>query len=72
MVFVVRVIVFAIVWIVAGRQFWILPNITSDEIPIDEVFSPMWAFDDMDAAGEVVGRIPLFSRLGGAVQVESG
>lgn len=65
-IFVVRVIVFAVVWIIAGRQFWILPNITSDEIPIDEVFSPMWAFDDLDAAGDVVGKIPLFSRLGAA------
>lgn len=65
-VFVVRVIVFAVVWIVAGRQFWIMPNITSDEIPIDEVFSPMWAFDDLDAEGKVVGKIPLLSRLAAA------
>lgn len=65
-VFVVRLVVFAVVWIVAGRQFWILPNITSDEIPLDEVFSPMWAFDDLDAAGKVVGKIPLLSRLGAA------
>ena len=47
---VVRVFVFAVVWIVFGRHFWVLPNITSDEIPIDEVFSPMWAFDDLDAS----------------------
>jgi translocation protein SEC62 len=33
----------------------VLPNITSDEIPIDEVFSPMWAFDDLDADGKQVG-----------------
>lgn len=65
-IFVVRVVVFAVVWIVAGRQFWVLPNITSDEIPIDEVFSPMWAFDDLNAEGEVVGKIPLLSRLGAA------
>ena len=48
---VVRVFVFAVVWIVFGRHFWVLPNITSDEIPIDEVFSPMWAFDDFDENG---------------------
>ena len=53
---VIRVVVFAAVWITVGRQFWMLPNITSDEIPIDEVFSPMWAFDDLDANGNVVGR----------------
>jgi translocation protein SEC62 len=53
---VIRVVVFAAVWITVGRQFWVLPNITSDEIPIDEVFSPMWAFDDLDANGNVVGR----------------
>jgi translocation protein SEC62 len=60
---VVRVLVFAVVWIVFGRQFWVLPNITSDEIPIDEVFSPMWAFDDLDANGNAVGRIPALNRL---------
>ena len=63
-IFVVRAIVFAIVWIVFGRHFWILPNISSDEIPIDEIFSPMYAFDDLDPrTGEVVGRIPTLKRL---------
>jgi len=63
---VVRVFVFAVVWIVFGRHFWVLPNITSDEIPIDEVFSPMWAFDDLDAGGNVVGKIPALNRLAAA------
>jgi translocation protein SEC62 len=63
---VVRVFVFAVVWIVFGRQFWVLPNITSDEIPIDEVFTPMWAFDDLDAGGNVVGKIPALNRLAAA------
>ena len=63
---VVRVMVFAVVWITIGRQFWVLPNITSDEIPIDEVFSPMWAFDDLDVNGNVVGRIPAMNRLAAA------
>jgi translocation protein SEC62 len=62
----VRVFVFAVVWIVFGRHFWVLPNITSDEIPIDEVFSPMWAFDDLDAGGNVVGKIPALNRLAAA------
>ena len=63
-IFVVRAIVFAIVWIVFGRHFWILPNISSDEIPIDEIFSPMYAFDDLDPrTGEVVGQIPTLKRL---------
>jgi translocation protein SEC62 len=62
----VRVFVFAVVWIVFGRQFWVLPNITSDEIPIDEVFTPMWAFDDLDAGGNVVGKIPALNRLAAA------
>ena len=63
---VVRVFVFAVVWIVFGRHFWVLPNITSDEIPIDEVFSPMWAFDDLDANGNVVGKISAINRLAAA------
>ena len=63
-VFVVRTVVFAVVWLLTGRHFWILPNITSDEIPIDEVFSPMWEFDDLDASGNVVGRIGAVKRLG--------
>ena len=63
-VFVVRTVVFAVVWLLTGRHFWILPNITSDEIPIDEVFSPMWEFDDLDAAGNVVGRIGAVKRIG--------
>jgi translocation protein SEC62 len=63
-IFVVRTAVFAVVWLLTGRHFWILPNITSDEIPIDEVFSPMWEFDDLDASGNVVGRINAVKRLG--------
>ena len=55
--------VFAAVWLVSGRHFWILPNIASDEIPINEVFSPMWMFDDLDASGKVVGKIGLVQRI---------
>ena len=46
-----------------GRHFWILPNIASDEIPINEVFSPMWMFDDLDASGNVVGKIGIVQRI---------
>ena len=59
----VRAVVFAAVWLVSGRHFWILPNIASDEIPINEVFSPMWMFDDLDASGNVVGKIGLVQRI---------
>ena len=59
----VRAVVFAAVWLVSGRHFWILPNIASDEIPINEVFSPMWMFDDLDASGKVVGKIGLVQRI---------
>ena len=38
-ILVARGVVFAGVWLVSGRHFWILPNIASDEIPINEVFS---------------------------------
>ena len=68
-IFSARAMVFALVWIVAGRQFWVLPNISSDEIPLDEIFSPLWAFDDVDANGAVVGYVPLVNRLMGAGSV---
>ena len=44
-VFSVRLVVFAMVWIALGEHFWILPNLTDDEIPINELFSPPWGFD---------------------------
>ena len=44
-VFTVRTVVFVAVWIVSGEHFWILPNLTDDEIPINEIFSPLFAFD---------------------------
>jgi translocation protein SEC62 len=44
-VFSVRAIVFVLVWIVTGEHFWILPNLTDDEIPINELFTPPWGFD---------------------------
>ena len=44
-VFSVRAIVFALVWITLGEHFWILPNLTDDEIPINELFTPPWGFD---------------------------
>jgi len=62
-ILVVRGVVFACVWLVSGRHFWILPNIASDEIPINEVFSPMWMFDDLDANGNVVGKIGIVQRI---------
>ena len=62
-ILVVRGVVFACVWLVSGRHFWILPNIASDEIPINEVFSPMWMFDDLDASGNVVGKIGIVQRI---------
>lgn len=62
-VIIIRIIVFVAVWLVSGRQFWILPNIASDEIPINEVFSPMWCFDDLDASGNVVGKFGLLQRI---------
>ncbi|CAL6396806.1 unnamed protein product [Bathycoccus prasinos] len=61
--FVLVWVVFAGVWLVSGRHFWILPNIASDEIPINEVFSPMWMFDDLDASGNVVGKIGIVQRI---------
>ena len=62
-ILVARGVVFAGVWLVSGRHFWILPNIASDEIPINEVFSPMWMFDDLDASGNVVGKIGIVQRI---------
>ena len=63
LIFAVRAVVFTAVWVIFGRQFWILPNISSDEIPIDQIFSPLWCFDDVDREGKVVGRVPLHKRL---------
>ena len=43
--FTVRLVVFVAVWIFTGEHFWLLPNLTDDTVPINEIFSPMWAFD---------------------------
>jgi translocation protein SEC62 len=65
-VFSVRAIVFALVWIVLGEHFWILPNLTDDEIPINELFTPPWGFDRSAKKIGLLQRI-LGLSIGGAV-----
>lgn len=64
--FAVRFVVWLAVWIVTGEHFWILPNLTDDEIPINEIFKPLFAFDKR---AKKIGPLQRFGALaiGGAV-----
>ncbi|GBG00036.1 sec62 subunit of ER-translocon [Raphidocelis subcapitata] len=42
---VVRWLVFGVVWIATGSSFWLLPNATSDTLPITKIFSPLISFE---------------------------
>ena len=42
---VVRVLVFIVIWIAAGRRVWLVPHLFSDEVPISHILSP-WVEED--------------------------
>uniref|UniRef100_A0A061QPG5 Translocation protein SEC62 n=1 Tax=Tetraselmis sp. GSL018 TaxID=582737 RepID=A0A061QPG5_9CHLO len=64
----VRAVVFAAVWILFGRHFWLLPNVTSDELGVVESFQPLYEF----SVGEDGKELPTphwASRIGVGIAV---
>lgn len=59
----VRAIVFSIAWIVLGRHFWLLPNVTSDELGIVDSFFPLYEFS-LDYDGSELPTPHWATRLG--------
>eukprot|EP00873_Tetraselmis_striata_P027652 jgi/Tetstr1/447916/TSEL_035224.t1 len=59
----VRAVVFAVVWVLLGRHFWLLPNVTSDELGIAESFSPLFEFS-LEEDGSEVAAPHWAARLG--------
>mmetsp|Transcript_28214 Transcript_28214/g.79644 ORF Transcript_28214/g.79644 Transcript_28214/m.79644 type:complete len:382 (-) Transcript_28214:130-1275(-) len=48
-----RAAIFSFIWVLLGRHFWILPNITSDELGIVESFQPLYAITVGDDGREL-------------------
>lgn len=46
LVLAVRGLIFALAWMLAGQRLWLLPNLLSDEVPLDHVFTPVWGVDN--------------------------
>lgn len=44
----VRYVIWLAVWIISGRSFWFLPNLTSEDIPITEAFFPVVTFTKLE------------------------
>ncbi|KIZ07884.1 SEC62-subunit of ER-translocon [Monoraphidium neglectum] len=62
-----RYAVFCTVWVVTGHHLWIMPNLMSEKLPINEIFTPLLDFEKAEPAkAQYVGRaITLLLLLGG-------
>ena len=65
---VIRMVVFVCIWICLGRRIWLLPNLFSDEAPINELLRPLIAEDkQLLKDGSEVAPPSLPNRIAAAV-----
>ena len=64
----VRAVLHALVWTFTGKYVWFLPNLLADNVPLTEIFSPMFG-EDKNKRGKPYPAPPLAKRLGAVAAV---
>eukprot|EP00899_Mesostigma_viride_P019294 jgi/Mesvir1/27366/Mv07176-RA.1 len=79
----VRFVAHLLVWIVLGKNFWILPNLLSEEVAMTDAFRPLWGFHESSsssnaaasskgASGKAKAKDSTPSKSGGAITAAGG
>ena len=58
----VRLLIYATIWTFAGKYVWLLPNLFADNVPLNEIFSPMFA-EEQNKHGKQYPAPPLRNRV---------
>ena len=68
----VRWLIFAAIWTILGRHFWIFPNLLSDEVSITDAFRPWYQWDEGKSKEEapkvtILSRVIAIAAVGGLI-----